>query len=111
MEPIRVTDPETSVPPARIGLIVFSRAIGNRMPILVRMGSRVDACAIPSTGKVQNAYGTHPGHRSRDIHAFGPNRFHRNSTSRREQNADLWPDGLGPRCLHYPRHVVGGGAI
>ena len=77
------------------------------MPILVRMGSELDTCAVPSTWKAVKPYGTHPGHGSRDIHAFGPNRFNCNLMSHWEQNADPRPDGLETRYLHHSKHAKG----
>ena len=54
----------------------FNESLGNRMPVLVRMGSKLDTCATPSTWKLERPCGAHPSHGSRDIPASGPNRFH-----------------------------------
>ena len=70
MKPIRATNPGISLLSARIGLIViFKESLGNRVPILCRVGSKLGACTIPGTWKVLMPYDAHPSHESRDIHA------------------------------------------
>jgi len=85
--------------------------VGNRVPILCRVGSKLGTCTIPGTWKVLMPYDAHPSHESRDVHApariglvvicgvFG------------EQSADPRPDGLETRHLRYPKYVEGGEAI
>ena len=52
------------------------------MPIFVRMDSKLNICTTRSTWEVEKPYVTHPGHRSRDIPAFGPDRFNSNLRTR-----------------------------
>ena len=48
------------------------------MPIPVRMDSKLDICTTRSTLEAEKLYVTHPGHRYRDIPAFGPDRLNSN---------------------------------